>query len=211
MSKEKHIVFAFGRMNPPTAGHSKLVDKVHSEARKRKADHRVIVSHSQDKYKNPLSSAQKIRYLKHVHPQGKFEGSSQSHPNFFSHLSKMHEQGHTHVTMGGSDRVHEFQKLADKYNGKKGNHGYYKFKHLKVVSAGARDPDAKGVAGISGTKMRAHASNNDYKSFKSGLHQNTSHGEAKKLFSATRKGMGLKENQRRLSFAAFLGEGNARD
>ena len=99
MSKEKHIVFAFGRMNPPTAGHSKLVDKVHSEARKRKADHRVIVSHSQDKYKNPLSSAQKIRYLKHVHPQGKFEGSSQSHPNFFSHLSKMHEQGHTHVTM----------------------------------------------------------------------------------------------------------------
>ena len=59
--------------------------------------------------------------------------------------------------------------------------------------------------------MRAHASNNDYKSFKSGLHQNTSHGEAKKLFNATRKGMGLKENQRRLSFAAFLGEGNARD
>ena len=70
---------------------------------------------------------------------------------------------------------------------------------------------AEDASGISGTKMRAHASNNDYKSFKSGLHQNTSHGEAKKLFSATRKGMGLKENQRRLSFAAFLGEGNARD
>jgi len=209
MSKDKHMVFAFGRMNPPTAGHSKLVDKVHSVARQNKADHRVIVSHSQDKYKNPLSSSQKIRYLKHVHPQGKFEGSSKSSPNFFSHLSKMHQEGHTHVTMvAGSDRVHEFQKLADKYNGKKGTHGYYKFKHLKVVSAGARDPDATGVAGISGTKMRTHASNNDYKSFKSGLHHKTSHGEAKKLFNATRSGMGLKEGQRRLSFGLFLKETN---
>lgn len=207
MSKEKHIVFAFGRMNPPTAGHSKLVDKVHSEARKRGADHRVIVSHSQDKHKNPLTSAQKIRYLKHVHPQGKFEGSSSSQPHVFAHLAKMHQQGHTHVTMvAGSDRVGEFHKLINKYNGKKGSHGYYKFKSLKVVSAGARDPDATGVAGISGTKMRSHASNNDYKSFKSGLHAKTSHGEAKKLFNATRKGMGLKEGQVRLSFSAFLKE-----
>ena len=87
MSKEKHIVFAFGRMNPPTAGHSKLVDKVHSEQEKG-TDHRVIVSHSQDKHKNPLTSAQKIRYLKHVHPQGKFEGSSSSQPHVFAHLRK---------------------------------------------------------------------------------------------------------------------------
>lgn len=207
--KEKHIVFAFGRMNPPTAGHSKLVDKVHAEAKSRNADHRVIVSHSQDKHKNPLSAKQKLRYLKHVHPHGKFEASSQSRPHFFAHLSKMHQEGHTHVTMvAGSDRVHEFQKLADKYNGKKGSHGYYKFKHLKVVSAGARDPDASGVAGISGTKMRSHASNNDYKSFKSGLHKNTSHEEAKKLFHATRKGMGLHEDQVRMSFSMFLKESN---
>lgn len=205
--KEKHIVFAFGRMNPPTAGHSKLVDKVHSHANSIGADHRVIVSHSQDKHKNPLSSAQKIRYLKHVHPHGKFEASSNSQPHVFAHLAKMHQEGHTHVTMvAGSDRVHEFHKLINKYNGKKGSHGYYKFKSLKVVSAGARDPDATGVAGISGTKMRSHASNNDYKSFKSGLHANTSHAEAKKLFHATRKGMGLKEGQTRLSFGAFLNE-----
>ena len=98
----------------------------------------MIVSHSQDKHKNPLTSAQKIRYLKHVHPQGKFEGSSSSQPHVFAHLAKMHQQGHTHVTMvAGSDRVGEFHKLINKYNGKKGSHGYYKFKSLKVVSAGA--------------------------------------------------------------------------
>ena len=108
--------------------------------------------------------------------------------------------------VAGSDRVGEFQKLINKYNGKKGSHGYYKFKSLKVVSAGARDPDAKGVAGISGTKMRSHASNNDYKSFKSGLHQKP-HTERQRSYSTQQeRGMGLKEGQVRLSFSAFLKE-----
>ena len=196
MSKEKHIVFAFGRMNPPTAGHSKLVDKVHSEARKKGADHRVIVSHSQDKHKNPLTSAQKIRYLKHVHPQGKFEGSSSSQPHVFAHLAKMHQQGHTHVTMvAGSDRVGEFHKLINKYNGKKGRHGLYNFNKINVISAGDRDPDADDVSGMSASKMRKLASDGDFTQFSQGLPRSVSNNEAKKVYNEVRRGMGLKEQK----------------
>jgi nicotinic acid mononucleotide adenylyltransferase len=202
--KDKHIVFAFGRLNPPTAGHSKLIDKVHSEAKKLGADHRVIVSHSFDAKKNPLQAHQKISYLKSIHRGAKFEASSPQHPHFLAHLKKMHQEGHTHVTMvAGSDRVNEFQRLVDKYNGPNGD---YHFKHIKVVSAGQRDPDAEGVTGISGTKMRAHASNNDYKSFKSGLHMRASDTHAKKLFQATRAGMGLKEEDTFKSFGLYLKE-----
>ena len=201
-AKEKHIVFAFGRLNPPTAGHSKLIDKVKSEAQKLGADHRVIVSHSQDKHKNPLSSQDKIDYLSKIHPGTKFDASSREHPHFIAHLKKMHQEGHSHVTMiAGSDRVQEFQRLADKYNGKD-----YNFKHIKVVSAGHRDPDAEGVTGISGTKMRQHAGNNDYKSFKQGLHTRATDAHAKQLFNAVRKGMQLKEDEIRISFANFLKE-----
>jgi len=201
---DKHMVFSFGRMSPPTAGHSKVVDHVTNTATKLGADHRVIVSHSQDKNKNPLHPQHKVDYLKHVHPTANVESSSKEHPHFMAHLAKMHKEGYSHVTMvAGSDRVGEFQKLADKYNGPNGS---YNFKHLKVVSAGHRDPDAEGTAGISGTKMRSHAGNNDYKSFKSGLHPNASDEHAKKLFTATRSGMGLHKEQTRLSFGAFLNE-----
>lgn len=200
----KHMVFSFGRFNPPTAGHSKVVDHVMKTADSLKADHKVIVSHSQDKHKNPLSGQHKVDYVKHIHPDANVEASTKEHPHFMAHLAKMHKEGYTHATMvAGSDRVEEFQKLADKYNGP---NGQYHFKHLKVVSAGHRDPDAEGTTGVSGTKMRAHASNNDYKSFKSGLHPDASDEHSKKLFNATRGGMGLQNEETRLSFKAFLNE-----
>lgn len=201
---EKHMVFAFGRMNPPTAGHSKVVDHVVKTAETHGADHKVIVSHSQDKNKNPLHSDHKVDYLKHVHPDVNVEASTKEHPHFMAHLAKLHKDGYTHATMvAGSDRVEEFQKLADKYNGP---NGQYHFKHLKVVSAGHRDPDSEGTTGVSGTKMRAHAGDNDYESFKKGLHPNASDEHAKKLFHATRGGMGLQNEETRLSFKAFLNE-----
>lgn len=200
--REKRIVFAFGRLNPPTAGHSKLVDKVRSEAQKRRADHRVIVSHSQDKHKNPLTAQDKITYLKSIHPGTKFLASSRAEPHFIAHLKKMNSQGFTHVVMiAGSDRVAEFQKIADKYNGKD-----YTFKEITIVSAGERDPDAEGVTGISGTKMRTFVSNNDFASFKRGLNPIATDASAKKLFNAVRKGMQLKEGQSRPSFSRFLKE-----
>jgi len=200
----KHIVFTFGRMNPPTTGHSKLINTVHQYAQENGHDHQVIVSHSQDKHKNPLSSEQKLHYLNHIHPNVHFEASSKEHPHFLAQLKKFHQQGYKHATMFvGSDRVEEMKTLAQKYNGPTGE---YNFDSLHIKSAGKRDPDAEGVEGMSGTKMRTHAGNNDFDKFREGLHEKASDQHAKKLFDAVRNGMGLKEQQQRLSFGAFLNE-----
>ena len=203
MAEDKHIVFSYGRMNPPTAGHSKVVDKVKSHADKIGANHSVVVSHSQNNKTDPLHHEHKKEYLKHIHPDVNFEHSTKEHPHFLAQLKKFHQEGHTHATMVvGSDRVKQFKALANKYNGKE-----YNYKKIHILSAGQRDPDAEGVAGISGTKMRAHASGNDYKSFKSGLHPNHSDEHAKKLYKATRQGMNLQKEERgMLDFKTFLTE-----
>ena len=203
MAEDKHIVFSYGRMNPPTAGHSKVVDKVKSHADSIGANHAVIVSHSQNNKTDPLHHEHKKEYLKHIHPDVNFEHSTKDHPHFLAQLKKFNQEGHTHATMVvGSDRVKQFKALAHKYNGKE-----YNYKKIHILSAGQRDPDAEGVAGISGTKMRAHASGNDYKSFKSGLHPNHSDEHAKKLYKATRQGMNLQKEERgMLDFKTFLTE-----
>ena len=203
MAEDKHIVFSYGRMNPPTAGHSKVVDKVKSHADKIGANHSVVVSHSQNNKTDPLHHEHKKEYLKHIHPDVNFEHSTKDHPHFLAQLKKFNQEGHTHATMVvGSDRVKQFKALAHKYNGKE-----YNYKKIHILSAGQRDPDAEGVAGISGTKMRAHASGNDYKSFKSGLHPNHSDEHAKKLYKATRQGMNLQKEERgMLDFKTFLTE-----
>ena len=201
--QEKHIVFSYGRMNPPTAGHSKVVDKVKSHADKIGANHSVIVSHSQNSKTDPLHHEHKKEYLRHIHPDVNFEHSTKEHPHFLAQLKKFNQEGHSHATMVvGSDRVKQFKALAHKYNGKE-----YNYKKIHILSAGQRDPDAEGVAGISGTKMRNHASGNDYKSFKAGLHANHSDEHAKKLFKATRQGMNLqKEEVGKKDFKTFLAE-----
>ena len=200
---EKHIVFSFGRMNPPTAGHSKVIDKVKSHAEKIGANHAVIVSHSQKPKTDPLHHEHKKEYLRHIHPDVNFEHSTKEHPHFLAQLKKFNQEGHSHATMVvGSDRVKDFKSLAHKYNGKE-----YNYKKINILSAGHRDPDAEGVAGISGTKMRNHASGNDYKSFKAGLHANHSDEHARKLFKATRQGMNLqKEEVGMKDFKTFLAE-----
>ena len=201
--QEKHIVFSYGRMNPPTAGHSKVVDKVKSHADKIGANHAVIVSHSQNQKTDPLHHEHKKEYLKHIHPDVNFEHSTKEHPHFLAQLKKFNQEGHSHATMVvGSDRAKQFKALAHKYNGKE-----YNYKKINILSAGHRDPDAEGVAGISGTKMRNHASGNDYNSFKAGLHPNHSNEHAKKLFKATRQGMNLqKEEVGMKDFKTFLAE-----
>ena len=93
----------------------------------------------------------------------------------------------------GSDRVTEFETLLNKYNGEKGKHGFYNFKNINIVSAGARDPDAEGVSGMSASKMRQFAADNNFPSFSQGLSASMSNKEAKKLFMDVRDGMGLKE------------------
>jgi len=167
---EKTAVFAFGRMNPPTTGHEKLMHAVHKTAQAHGAKGHVVTSHSHDSKKNPLPQDKKMSYLKKLHPQVDVHGSSKQAPTMLHHASKLHAQGHKHLVMvAGSDRTKDFENTLKKYNGQKGPHGHYNFKSIKVVSSGARDPDSEGVSGMSGTKMRAHAKAGDHESFKKGL------------------------------------------
>ena len=164
---EKHAVMTFGRMNPPTTGHEKLIHKTHSIAQKHGAKAHIVLSHSHDKKNNPLPQKNKINYVKKIHNGVHVTGSSKQHPNFLSHAKKLHQAGHDHLhVVAGSDRVGEYKKVLNKYNGHK---DHYNFKSITVHSAGQRDPDSEGTSGISGTKMRAHARAGDHKSFKAGL------------------------------------------
>ena len=96
----------------------------------------------------------------------------------------------------GSDRVREFDTLLKKYNGVKGRHGFYNFESINVLSAGERDPDAEGVAGMSASKQRANAQENDYTAFSQGVPKNMNDKDTRKLFNDVRKGMGLKEEKK---------------
>jgi hypothetical protein len=166
-AKEKHAVMTFGRMNPPTSGHEKLIHKVHSIAQKHSAKAHIVVSHSHDNNKNPLPQNKKIGFIKKIHPGVHVSGSSKTAPSFLHAAKKLHAAGHDHLHMvAGSDRVSEYTKTLNKYNG---HPDHYNFKSITVHSAGQRDPDSEGTSGISGTKMRAHAKAGDHKSFKAGL------------------------------------------
>jgi hypothetical protein len=168
-SKEKHAVLAFGRMNPPTTGHGKLVDKVKEIAKEHGASHHIVLSHSQDKAKNPLSAETKVKHAKRFFPNTNISVSDKEHPNFLTQAAKLHKQGVTHLHMvAGSDRTGEYHKLLHKYNGTHEG-ALFNFKHIKVHSAGERDPDAEGTEGMSASKMRAHASSGNYKEFKKGI------------------------------------------
>jgi predicted ABC-type ATPase len=193
--KEKHAVMAFGRMNPITVGHEKLVNKVKDIADKVGGTAHIVVSHSQDSKKNPLTSAQKVKHAKRAFPGVNVSASSPDAPNFLAQAAKLHKQGVTHLHMvGGQDRVGEFHKLLHKYNGVKGPHGSYNFKKIEVHSAGDRDPDAEGVEGMSASKMREHASKGNFKKFRSGVPSTMSDQHAKEMYDHVRKGMKIDED-----------------
>ena len=205
-SKEKHAVLAFGRMNPPTTGHGKLVDKVKDIAKEHGASHHVVLSHSQDKAKNPLSSETKVKHAKRFFPNTNITVSDKEHPNFLTQAAKLHKQGVTHLHMvAGSDRTEEYHKLLHKYNGTHEG-ALFNFKHIKVHSAGERDPDAEGASGMSASKMRAHASGGNFKEFKKGVPSHVPEHHAKELYNDVRHHMGVKESID-ASFEELLFEG----
>ena len=179
-AKETHHVFTFGRMNPPTTGHEKLIHKTHEIAQSKGAKANIVVSHSHDSKKNPLPQDKKIGYISKIHKDVHVSGSSKESPSFMHHAKAAHAAGHSHLHMvAGSDRVSEYKKTLDKYNG---HPDHYNFKSITVHSAGHRDPDSEGTSGISGTKMRDHAKAGDHKSFKAGLPKSL-HGHAKQISS----------------------------
>jgi predicted ABC-type ATPase len=205
--KEKHAVMAFGRMNPITVGHEKLVNKVKDIADKVGGSAHIVVSHSQDPKKNPLTSAQKVKHAKRAFPGVNVSASSPDAPNFLAQAAKLHKQGVTHLHMvGGQDRVGEFHKLLHKYNGVKGPHGSFNFKKIEVHSAGDRDPDAEGVEGMSASKMREHASKGNFKKFRSGVPSSMSDQHAKEMYDHVRKGMKIDEDIN-FDFEELLTEG----
>lgn len=187
--EEKHKVIAFGRVNPVTPGHVKLFDHVRATAKKAGADHEVILSHSQDEKKNPLTPQQKLEHAKAASPKTNITVASSEHPTLLHHASRAHAQGYKHLTVvAGEDRVKEFHGLLNKYNGTTGKHGHYDFKSINVVSAGHRDPDAEGVEGMSASKMRDHASKGNKKEFMSGVPKGV---DGHKLYKDVRKGMNI--------------------
>ena len=205
--KEKHAVMAFGRMNPITVGHEKLVNKVKDIADKVGGSAHIVVSHSQDPKKNPLTSAQKVKHAKRAFPGVNVSASSPDAPNFLAQAAKLHKQGVTHLHMvGGQDRVREIHKLLHKYNGVKGPHGSFNFKKIEVHSAGDRDPDAEGVEGMSASKMREHASKGNFKKFRSGVPSSMSDQHAKEMYDHVRKGMKIDEDIN-FDFEELLTEG----
>jgi phosphopantetheine adenylyltransferase len=178
-------VLTYGRMSPPTVGHAKLIDNVLSQP----GHHHIVVSHTQDNKKNPLSGQEKVDLLKQMYPEHahKFHASDKQNPTIFHHAAQLHKQGYKHLhVVVGADRVEEFKKNLNKYNGKFDENGNgYNFKSITVSSAGDRDPDAEGVEGMSASKMRQAALSGDHETFKSGLHPNIHH-LARKLMNTIR-------------------------
>jgi predicted RNA binding protein YcfA (HicA-like mRNA interferase family) len=204
---EKHGVFAFGRMSPPTVGHEKLVNKVQEIAKTVGGSAHVVLSHTQDAKKNPLTPQQKLKHAKRAFSGVHLSVSDSSAPNFLAQAAKLHKQGITHLHMvGGQDRVDHFYKLLHQYNGVKGPHGSFNFKHIAVHSAGDRDPDAEGVEGMSASKMREHASKGNFKEFRKGVPSKMNDTHAKEMYNHVRQGMGLKEDID-LEFEDLLTEG----
>ena len=183
----KSVAFSFGRFNPPTIGHEKLMDNT----RRANRNYRIYASQSQDAKKNPLKFRNKVAIMKSMFPAHARKISSDKMTTAIDAMVQLYKEKHTDVVMVvGSDRVGEFDKLLKAYNGKRARHGYYKFKSIRVVSAGERDPDAEGVSGMSASKMRKAAQDNDYKSFQKGLPPKFKQG--KLLFKTLQKEMGIK-------------------
>jgi hypothetical protein len=178
----KPVAITFGRMNPPTIGHQKLVDHLHSIAKKHGADAEVHLSHTQDSKKNPLSHGQKVGLARKA-----FGSSVQSgpHKTIIDVMKHLHKQGRkeVHVVVGG-DRHKEMHELLHKYNGKD-----YHFDKIHVHSAGDRDPDAEGAEGMSASKMREHAKNKNHEGFKSGLPEKL-RSSSHRVMKMVRSGMG---------------------
>jgi len=182
------LTIAFGRFNPPTTGHEKLLDKVASSSDD--SDYIIVPSRSQDAKKNPLDPDTKVSVMQKMFPKHKNNiVNDKNNRTIFDVLKKAHTDGYTNVRiLGGADRVKEFEKLTGDYNGK-----LYNFDNVEVMSAGARDPDSEDVTGMSASKQRKAAAEGDIKTFMKGVPKSLSQKDAEELFKKIRKAMNIKE------------------
>jgi len=183
---DKSIAFAFGRFNPPTIGHEKLINKVKSLPTN---DYKIFLSRSEDPKSNPLSPKDKLSIMKKMFPSHARNIEINQTNMVLDIATMLYKKGYSDVTMvAGSDRVREFENILTKYNGVSSRHGMYDFESIKVVSAGERDPDAEGASGMSASKMRAAAAKGDIKNFEKGLPRGV---DADGIMKQVRKGMNL--------------------
>jgi hypothetical protein len=185
------LTVVFGRFNPPTVGHEKLLksaDKVAAGG-----DLKIYPSRTQDPKKNPLDPDMKISFMKKMFPD--YEENiinDDEMKSIFNVLIAASEEGYENVNIVvGSDRQAEFENLAQKYNG-----DLYDFDSIRVVSAGVRDADAEGVEGMSASKMRKAVVDDDFESFRKGTPKTLDDGDARSLFDAVRQGMGAKKSKK---------------
>ena len=186
------LTIAFGRFNPPTIGHLQLMDTAAASAEQDQSDYIIVPSRSQDAKKNPLDADTKISYMRRMFPQHSERIYNDANMRtIFDVLKKAHNDGYSAIRIvGGADRVKEFDKLANNYNG-----NLYQFDNIEVISSGDRDPDGKGIEGVSASRMRLAAAEGDFKTFRGGLPPEVARKEAMELFSVLRQSMGIEEIQ----------------
>tara|TARA_B100001094_G_scaffold331129_1_gene398468 strand:- start:4490 stop:5767 length:1278 start_codon:yes stop_codon:yes gene_type:complete len=184
------LTIAFGRFNPPHIGHQQLMDTAKAAADQEHGDYIIVPSRSNDPKKNPLDADTKVAFMRGMFQQ--HAGRIQNDVNtrtIFDVLKKAHVDGYENVRIvGGADRVSEFSKLANNYNGT-----LYQFNNVEVVSAGDRDPDAEGIEGLSASRLRLAAAENDYRTFKMAMPDNMRPKEVKDLYNTLRMSMGINE------------------
>ena len=185
----KSVAFCFGRMNPPTIGHARLLNTTARASAG--GDYYIFLSHTQDSKKNPLDYNTKVEFVKSMYPQHADHVSYGSLRTIMEIMEFLYHNNYTDVTyVCGNDRLPAFKELLNKYNGVEGGKTYYKFNSIDIVSSGPRDPDDDGVAGASASAARAAAEEGDKEEFK----KITGAGRfAPQLYKAVRKGM-LKED-----------------
>jgi len=184
--KATHVM-TFMRANPPTIGHERVVNHVMDLAKNFDAGHSIVLSHSFDGDKNPLTAEQKLRHAQIAFPGANVSTSSPESPSLLYHASDLHKKGvkNLHLVVG-QDRVDQFQQLLSKYNGQEGTHGYFNFDNISVHSAGGRDPDAEGIEGVSGTSQRNHARLGNFENFRAGAPSRMSDEQAASLMNDIR-------------------------
>ena len=182
------LTVAFGRFNPPTTGHEKLLDTVASSSDD--GDYIIIPSRSQDKKKNPLDADTKVSVMRQMFPQHSERiVNDPANRTIFDVLKKAHMDGYAGVRIvGGGDRVAEFEKLSGNYNGK-----LYQFDNLEVLSAGDRDPDGDDVSGMSASKQRKAAAEGDFTTFRKGVPSSLNNKQTRELYNNIRAAMNIKE------------------
>ena len=182
------LTVAFGRFNPPTTGHEKLLDTVASNSDD--GDYIIVPSRSNDKKKNPLDADTKVSVMRQMFPQHSERiVNDPQNRTIFDVLKKAHMDGYTNIRIiGGGDRVAEFEKLSNNYNGK-----LYAFDNVEVRSAGDRDPDGDDVSGMSASKQRKAAAEGDFASFRKGVPSTLNNKQAKELYNNLRAAMQIKE------------------